>query len=66
MTKQQRQSYANSGALSEILQRTLAGRKFRLDCGHHITIGHQFSNGLVIRGNGINQPMTVICADCGM
>lgn len=64
MTKKQKQTYAKAGALSDILQRTLAGRKFQLDCGHLISVGHQFSNDLVIKGNGKNQPLTLLCSDC--
>lgn len=64
MTKKQRQSYAEAGALNDILKRTVAGNRYTLDCGHVISVGHQFSNDLVIKGNGKNQPLTLICSDC--
>ncbi|NTV13459.1 MAG: hypothetical protein HGA96_05950 [Desulfobulbaceae bacterium] len=64
MTKQKRQSYAESGALQELLHQALVGKRFTLQCGHRVSVGHQFSNTIVIRGNGKNQPLTLLCADC--
>lgn len=63
MTKKQKLAYSDTEALREALK-SLIGGKYQLDCNCHTTIGHQFSNSLVIRGNGKNQPLTLICASC--
>lgn len=65
MTKKQAQAYSSPGALQDVLKTNLVGNRYQLDCGHHVSVGHQFSNGFIIRGNGINQPLTLICIDCG-
>ena len=44
MTKKQLQLYDTSNALRALLWETLAGRKFQLDCGHHITFGKYLGN----------------------
>jgi len=62
MTRQQKQLYNEPEILREILQRALAGKKFRLDCGHHITFNAALGNDLTVR-NG--KELTVICAQCG-
>lgn len=62
MTRQQKQAYAEPEVLRDILQRALAGKKFRLHCGHHITFNAVLGNDLTVR-NGKN--LTVICAQCG-
>ena len=61
MTREQKQAYEEPEALRAILQ-SLSGRKFRLDCGHHITFGEILGNDLTIR-NG--KDFKVICALCG-
>ena len=61
MTREQKQAYEEPEALRAILQ-SLSGRKFRLDCGHHITFGEVLGNDLTIR-NG--KKFEVICALCG-
>lgn len=63
MTKKQKKKYEDSSALQEILQINLAGKKFKLDCGHHITFGHFLGNDLTIR-NGAKH-FSLICAQCG-
>jgi hypothetical protein len=63
MTKHDKQLYAPPAALKDLLWATLAGRKFRLDCGHHITFGRQLANDLTLR-NGI-RGFVVICSLCG-
>jgi len=35
MTKEQEKEYQNVEVLKEILSKTVAGKKFRLDCGHY-------------------------------
>ena len=61
MTKKQKEQYQEADALREILSK-LKGQKFKLDCGHHVTLGHFLGNDITIR-NGKNQ--TIICAQCG-
>ena len=62
MTKQQQKEYEDTEILKEILLKTLKGRKFRLDCGHHITFGHSLGNDITIY-NG--KALKVICSQCG-
>ena len=62
MTKAEKSKYSASQELKDILRRTLYGKKFRLDCGHHITFGEVLGNDLTIR-NG--KDFKVICALCG-
>jgi len=62
MTRQQKQLYNEPEILRDILQRALAGKKFRLDCGHHITFNAALGNDLTLR-NG--KEFTLICAQCG-
>ena len=62
MTKLQKQAYAEPEALRDILKRVLGGKKFRLQCGHHITFNSTLGNDLTVR-NG--KELTVICAQCG-
>lgn len=62
MTRQQKQLYNEPEILRDILKRALAGKKFRLDCGHHITFNATLGNDLTVR-NG--KELTVICAQCG-
>lgn len=60
MTKQQKEQYQDTEALRELIQR-LKGKKYRLDCGHHITFGHYFGSDITIR-NG--KTPEIICAQC--
>jgi len=62
MTRQQKQAYAEPDILKDILKRTLYRKKFRLQCGHHITFNTTLGNDLTVR-NG--KDFTVICAQCG-
>ena len=61
MTKQQKQAYQEVEALKQII-RDLAGQKFRLDCGHHVSFGHFLGNDIIIQ-NG-KEPV-IICSLCG-
>lgn len=61
MTKKQEEKYRKASELRLIIKK-LAGQKFRLDCGHHITFGHNFGNNLTIY-NG-KEPK-IICSLCG-
>jgi hypothetical protein len=62
MTKKQKEAYIEPEILRNILQKALAGKKFRLDCGHHITFNAALGNDLTVR-NG--KELRVICAQCG-
>ena len=61
MTRKQKDNYEETDRLREILKE-LKGRKFRLDCGHHVTFGHFLGNDITIR-NG-KEPK-IICSLCG-
>ena len=60
MTKQKKAAYEDAEVLKRIIA-TLKGRKFKLDCGHHVTFGYFLGNAITIY-NG-NDP-TVICSQC--
>ena len=62
MTKEAEAKYEESESLRKILNQTLAGRKFRLDCGHHVTFGTNLGNDVTIR-NG--KRFEIICSLCG-
>ena len=62
MTKEQEKEYQNVKVLKAILSKTVAGEKFRLDCGHHITFNHNFGNDITIR-NG--KELKIVCSQCG-
>ena len=61
MTKKQEASYQDTDVLREILE-ILKTKKFRLDCGHHITFNHPLGNNITIY-NG--KKLTIICSQCG-
>jgi len=61
MTKEKKESYEDTSLLREILME-LKGRKFKLDCGHHVTFGYFLGNDITIR-NG-KEPR-IICSQCG-
>jgi len=61
MTKDQREKYEPVTTLKEALS-VLNGRKFRLDCGHHVTFNETLGNNITIY-NG--KELRVICAECG-
>ncbi|WP_020585841.1 hypothetical protein [Desulfobacter curvatus] len=61
MTKQQKEAYQSTESLRKIIK-SLEGQKFRLDCGHHVTVCHSLGNDITIR-NG-KEPV-IICSQCG-
>lgn len=61
MTKNQERQYEEPEVLREILERTLAGKNFRLDC-HHVSFGHFLGNDIAIC-NGTE--FKVVCSQCG-
>ena len=62
MNKEQKKQYQGPEVLKEILNRELYGKKFLLQCGHHITVGSTLGNDLTVK-NG--KELSVICAQCG-
>ena len=62
MTKEQKEAYHDPELLREILQRVLKGKKFTLDCGHHVTFGTNLGNNITIY-NG--KKLKIICSQCG-
>ena len=62
MTKEQEKEYRDVEVLKEILYKTVGGKKFRLDCGHHITFNHNLGNNITIY-NG--KELKIICSQCG-
>lgn len=62
MTSEQREQYESTDTLREILSKILNGRKFKLDCGHHVTFGYHLGNNVAIY-NG--KKFKIICSQCG-
>ncbi len=62
MTNKQKESYQDTDTLRRILGQ-LKGRKFRLDCGHHVTFGHFLGNDITIYND--NRKPKIICSQCG-
>lgn len=62
MTRQQKQLYEDTDVLRKIIA-DLKGRKFRLDCGHHVTICHNLGNDLTIYND--HKHPRIICSLCG-
>ena len=61
MTKKEEEAYHDTEELRQIIQ-ALKGKKYRLDCGHHVTLGHPFGNDITIQ-NG--KKPHIICSLCG-
>jgi hypothetical protein len=61
MTKEEKERYEGPELLRDILQRTLADKKFRLDCGHYVTWNHSLGNDVTIR-NG--KKLKIVCSLC--
>ena len=47
MTKEEEEKYEETQILREEIEK-LRGRKFRLDCGHHVTFGHPLGSNIMI------------------
>ena len=47
MKLEEEKNYEEVKRLKEEIEK-LRGRKFRLDCGHHVTVGHNFGNHIMI------------------
>ncbi|WP_207691537.1 hypothetical protein [Desulfonema limicola] len=61
MTRAQETKYEDGEILRKIIE-DLKGRKFKLDCGHHVTFGHFLSNDITIK---TNKHPEIICSLCG-
>jgi hypothetical protein len=61
MTRKQKENYEDTDTLRELLKE-LKGRKFRLDCGHHLTLGYFLGNDITIY-NG--KELKIVCSQCG-
>jgi hypothetical protein len=61
MTRIEKAAYQPVDSLKQILQ-AQKGKKFCLDCGHHVTLGHFLGNNIIIL-NGKN--LRLICTLCG-
>ena len=49
-----------SAALKELF-----GKTRRLDCGHRVTLGHQFANTLIVHSHGYGKKLKTLCHECG-
>ena len=63
MTKAEKENYEDADELRRLLCELLAGRKFRLDCGHYCSFGYHLGNDVTIC-NG-NKEFRIICSQCG-
>ena len=60
ITRKQEQLYKDADALRNFLDR-LKGKKFQLDCGHHVSFGYYLGNNITII-NGAR--LKIICTLC--
>ena len=60
MKLEEEKNYEEVKRLKEEIEK-LRGRKFRLDCGHHVTVGHHLASDIVIY-NG--KSFKIICTLC--
>ena len=60
MTQAEKAKYRETEELRRFF-RQLKGKKFKLDCGHHVTFGYYLGNDITIR-NGKNPE--IICSRC--
>jgi len=60
MKKEDEVNYEDVERLKEEIDK-LRGRKFRLDCGHHVTMGHHLASDIAIY-NG--RELRIICTLC--
>jgi len=49
---------------SSALRALLSGQRFKLDCGHHVTFGHNFANTVIIHSEG-GRKINTLCHSCG-
>lgn len=46
------------------LEQLISGKRFRLDCGHRCTVGHNLANAMIIHSDGGGK-LTTECHECG-
>lgn len=56
-----RDGYESQKQLREIIL-ALRGRKFCLDCGHHVTFGHNLGNNIVVYNGREPKAICSLCA----
>lgn len=61
MTEREKRAYRPVEELRETLS-SLAGQKFKLDCGHHITFHHNLGSSMLIHND---RELKLICSLCG-
>ena len=62
MTRKQKEKYADTDELRKILVQALRGKRYTLDCGHHVSFGFHLGNDITIY-NG--KTPKIICSQCG-
>lgn len=62
MTKEKKALYHGTDELRDVLEKALNGKKYKLQCGHHVTFGFFLGNDITIR-NG--KQMKIVCSHCG-
>ncbi len=60
MTKEEKEKYEDVNNLKKEIEK-LRGRKFRLDCGHHCSVGHHMASNIAIY-NG--KEFRITCLTC--
>ena len=60
MTQEEKAKYRETEELRRLF-RQFNGKKFKLDCGHHVTFGYYLGNDIMIL-NGKNPE--IICSQC--
>ncbi len=63
MTNEQRRQYSEPELLKDILARILKGKKFKVECGHYVTFGHNLGDNITIYND--NRKPKIICSQCG-
>lgn len=61
MTRKQKEEYRETDELREFFK-SLKGKKFKLDCGHHVTFGTFLGNDITVYNSNETE---IICAQCG-
>jgi len=61
-TKKIPHTYSEPELLKDILERILKGRKFRLECGHHVSFGSNLGNDITVINGKV---FKIICSLCG-
>jgi hypothetical protein len=63
MTKEKQLLYQDTDELRRILTQALKGRRFKLDCGHHVSFVFGFLCNDITIYNG--KELKIICSQCG-